>query len=242
VRSEHHARIEELLSRWQAARDAVASYQPVTEEYSHAIERARGYEDCLWTGPSGEIQRLREGRATPDDVDYALAYLELDPYYFWSGYTRAGVVRHLAHAALTDGQRDRARQIVLRCVDGTLHSPVSRLAGAVANNWLRRELRRRLHSDLHAVAHRALTALSRVKHPGLTRTDLDQALLLILAPPRHGSYIREDMRRCFDHFWTPEWEPKLRDLAAHHGPHRAIARQLVARLDRSRARRARPSP
>ncbi len=42
--------------------------------------------------------QLGRGDESEAAADQALAYLEADPYYFWSGYARARLARSLAHA------------------------------------------------------------------------------------------------------------------------------------------------
>ena len=93
------------------------------------------------------LTRLREG-SDGSAVEVALAFLEEDPWYFRSGYHRNRIVGALADAPLSGRALERARAVVLGTVDGRLHSGgagVHRLAGAVADNELRRALRARLH-------------------------------------------------------------------------------------------------
>src|SRR5262245_57635063 len=89
-------------------------------------------------------QRLADGQ--PGSIEEALTFLERDPYFFRSGYARERVARRLAGVKLTPVEKVRVRALVLSSVDGRRFCPqpgVGRLARAVADNPLRRELRRR---------------------------------------------------------------------------------------------------
>ena len=178
-------------------------------------------------------------------ADQALAYLEADPYYFWSGYERARIARRLAHAALDATQRERARRYVIDCLDGVKHchqSGVGPLAHAVADNPMRKTLRSRLHSPDDGVARRAIRTLTRVRHPGLTDADVAAARVLVLSEAARTPWLPPNVQRVARWLWTPEWEAELRDLTQHHGPERAPAKKLLESVDQSRARRARRRP
>jgi hypothetical protein len=195
----------------------------------------------------GRLRELSEqlvaDEASQVAADEALTYLEADPYYFWSGYARARIARSLAHAPLDLSQRQRAHRYVLDCVDGTRHcaSPeLAQLAGSVADNPMRRVLRERLHSPDPSVARRALRSLSRVRHPGLTGTDVVVARELVLAAAARTLWLLPSVERLARWLWTPEWEAELRDLTQHHGPERAPAKKLIESMDRRRLRRPGP--
>ena len=182
-------------------------------------------------------------RGEPEAVDEALAFLERDPYFFRSGYARERIARRLAHVDLTATQRSRARVVVLSTVDGHRHCPhpgVGRLARAVANNALRRELRERLHHSDAAVARRALRMVVNVRHPGLTPDDLAVARAGVLADAGRGLWLSPSVARLATYLWSSDWEAELRALLPHHGPDRAAAKRLTQAADRRRSRRPGP--
>src|SRR5262249_23650005 len=115
--------------------------------------------------------RLPDGPGLPTAVDEALTYLEIDPYYFWSGYARARMVKRLAWPPVEATSGERARRYVRDCVDGTKHcsqAELGQLARSVADNALRRDLRARLHDRDQKVGRRALRTLAHMRRPMLT--------------------------------------------------------------------------
>jgi hypothetical protein len=181
----------------------------------------------------------RLSRGDGPSVDEALSFLEEDPYFFRSGYARERLARRLASVELTEAQRTRARTVVLTTVDGQRHCPqpgVGRLARAVADNSLRRELRARLHDRDNATARRALGVIANVRHPGLTPDDLRAARELVLAEAGRGRWISPAVARLAVYLWSNEWETELRSLLPHHGPDRAAAKRLLSAVKR------RPAP
>ncbi len=188
--------------------------------------------------------RLRSDNAGPAAIDDALVYLELDPYYFWSGYARARMARRLAGTRLDADQLARARRYVLDCVDGAKHCgqpALGQLARSVADNPLRGALRDRLQSPDTRTANRALRTLLRVRHPGLTNADVERARELVLAGAALTPWLLPSVYRLARWLWDPQWEEELRALTRHHGPERAAAKKLVETVDRRRAAR-RPGP
>jgi hypothetical protein len=186
------------------------------------------------------LRRLSAGDAGA--VEDALAFLERDPYFFRSGYARERVARRLAHVELSPAETERARAIVLSTVDGERHTPqpgVGRLARAVADNAMRRDLRARLHHRDAAVARRALRMTVNVRRPGLRRDDVVAAQALVLAEAARGQWLSPTVERLARHVWTPEWEAELRSVLKHHDPDRAAAKRLIDAVDR---RRRRPDP
>jgi hypothetical protein len=182
--------------------------------------------------------RIADGEA--EAVEDALRFLEEDPYFFRSGYARERVARRLAHVELTPTQKARARAVVLTTVDGLRHCPLrglSRLAGAVADNPLRRELRTRLHHPDAAVARRALRVVVTVRRPGLSPQDIGAARALVLDEAGRGQWLSPTVTRLAASLWSREWEAELRDLLPYHGPDRAGAKRLIEWTDRRRRRR-----
>jgi hypothetical protein len=195
------------------------------------------------------LQRLGDQLLLGEDehgaAEQALTFLELDPYYFWSGFARARMTRQLSNAHLDETQRQRARQYVLDCVDGTKHcgsSEIAQLARSVADNSTRRALRSRLHELDTRIARRAVRAITKVRHPGMTDTDVARARQLVLGDATNTPWLAPNAERLARWLWTPDWEAELRDLTQHHGPTRAGAKKLIESMERRRALQARRRP
>ena len=185
------------------------------------------------------LDRLDHGDG--DAVEEAIAFLEQDPYFFRSGYARERIARRLASVDLTPEQKFRARAIVVRTVDGELHCPqpgVGRLARAVGDNPLRRELRTRLTGSDAKVARRALRVIVNVRHPGLTNRELEAARAIVLSDAGRNQWLSPTTARIARYLWSREWEAELRDLLPYHGPDRAAAKRLLQTVKRER----RPDP
>jgi hypothetical protein len=185
----------------------------------------------------------RLGRSDTESIEAALTFLERDPYFFRSGYARERVARALAHAELTPAHKARARTVVLSTVDGQRHCPhpgVGRLARAVADNSLRRELRARLHHRETTVARRALPMIVNVRNPGLSADDIAAARALVLAAAARGQWLSPTVAKLARYVWSAEWQAELRRLVPYHGPDRAPAKRLLAAADQRRRRRPAP--
>ena len=61
----------------------------------------------------GAIELLRLGQPG-QPADWAIAYLEADPWYFRSGYLKASLSRWLRQVELTEDQRQRLQATILR--------------------------------------------------------------------------------------------------------------------------------
>ena len=182
---------------------------------------------------------VRLDRGEPEAIEAALTFLERDPYFFRSGYARERVARRLARVELTPAQKGRARALVLSSVDGRHHCPqpgLGRLARAVADNPLRRELRARLHHRDTAVAQRALRTVVNVRHPGLTPAYIAAARALVLDDAARGQWLSPTVARLAMYLWSDTWEAELRTLIPYHGPDRAAAKRLLGAVDRRRQR------
>jgi hypothetical protein len=179
----------------------------------------------------------------PEAVEAALDFLERDPYFFRSGYARERLARRLAHTELTGAQKTRARAVVLTTVDGQRHCPlpgVGKLAGAFADNSLRRDLRERLHNRNTALARRALRIIVHVRHPGLSREDIEAARALVLTEAARGLWLSPTVARLARYLWSSEWEAELATLVPHHGPDRAGAKRLLEAAAQRKGQRPAP--
>jgi hypothetical protein len=195
---------------------------------------------------SAWVQRVEDQVSAGDagSIDHALAYLRSDPYYFRSGYARDRLVGRVARAALTDAQRAEARAFVLLCVDGLVHCrarELGRLAGATADNALRRALLDRFRSPNRDVARRAIRVLASVKRPGLTDGDRAVARQLVVEDAARTPWLSRDVDRLARWLWSPAWEDELRAVTRHHGPDRAAAKRILAAADARRNKRPGPS-
>jgi hypothetical protein len=209
---------------WYALSRRSVVAQNRLDQWLRGIEEALGAGDASAGGP-------------------ALAYLEADPYYFRSGYARCHLAGRLSLVALTGPQQARARDLVLKTVDGECHCGqpgIGRLARSVADNTLRRALRRQLHSADPSIAHRALRTIRYVRRPGVDPYDIEIARSLVLNGAGNGRFLSPGVERVARWLWTPDWQTELRETALHHGPHRTGAKRLLEAADRRKMRRPGP--
>jgi hypothetical protein len=81
-------------------------------DYGRFVEAWKAaWPDALW-------EALRPPHDDPSKLDTALRFLEEDPFFFRSGYTKVYVLRRLPRWPLTSDARRRIADIVLRAVDG----------------------------------------------------------------------------------------------------------------------------
>jgi hypothetical protein len=189
-----------------------------------------------WLETVAEALRMGESRA----FEQAFAFLELDAYFFRSGYERARLVRAMSSAPMSAQQRARARAYVVACADGNLHCDLralAMLADHVADNELRRALRARLHAADEAVVSRAVKTLDRVRHPGFDDKDLIAVRGWLLREVA-GGRMSLAAERVVRWIWTPEWEADLRVAAAQHGRGRRGAKLLLERQQQRRRGRS----
>lgn len=71
--------------------------------------------EALPSRQPGYMARLAKG--LPDAVERAIAFLEADPWCDCSGYEKAGVIRHIKRAPLTEVQRLDLQAVILKLVD-----------------------------------------------------------------------------------------------------------------------------
>ena len=203
-------------------------------ELLDALERATSHWDRILVARELEAYTSALGERLAahdhDAIDAALAYLDADLYYFRSGYAKQKLLRRLAHQPFDAAQRARVRVLVLQIVDGERHGPMrelKRVARTVADNPMRRALRRRLHSTEEAQASRALQVLLQVKRPGFTTDDIDRVHRIIESRAARYSYWANDLRASAvaQRFWTSEWHDEL--LAASRQERQLGARRIL---------------
>lgn len=108
--NEHMARINATVARreksqqdWQKWKDAC-----------HVWHTSENASFALW--PLEARDKIRDGdRETIED---ALLFLEVDPWFFRSGYLKERVIRHLKGAQLSDGDKGRLRNIIFAVAIG----------------------------------------------------------------------------------------------------------------------------
>jgi hypothetical protein len=221
--------------------DVLAAGAQVVEHVRDLAPNARLSSNPVWLELSRQSMAAQERLARSlvetenglaagevDAIRAALAYLEADPYYFRSGYARCRLAGRLSRVRLPEPEAVRARALVLDVVDGRRHCGqpgLRRLAAAVADNGLRRALRRRLHSPDPALARRALHTISCVRHPGLDRGDIEAARSLVLQDIGASPFLSPSLDRIARWLWTPDWQRDLRRTALHHGPDRNGAKR-----------------
>jgi hypothetical protein len=232
-----------------AAARATAALRPATwpncddgarAEYLAAAGRYHDIRRRLDDGPNDELVRLAAGTPSAGDVDYAIEFLELDPYFFRSGYIKARVGRHLARTPLDAASRARVQAYVRRVFAGDAHcaSPtVGKLARATADNALRRDVRAQLRSGDPRRALLALEVCTYVRHPGLTESDLAIAREIALDEAVRFGWPGRRGQRLTRFLWCEEWAAELRDVAAIHGPRRAVAKRMLEYAERRRQRK-----
>lgn len=90
---------------------------------------------------------IRQG--TPEAVEWAVCYLELDPYYFRSGYNKSWLIRQLKQAPLPVAAQQRLRSVFLRVLDDpsrALKYHLQLAAKVASAEWIA-EIQQRLHTS-----------------------------------------------------------------------------------------------
>lgn len=129
---------------------AVQAFRTAAERCRKAMEEA--YPPGFWEDVELLKQRYRAGlRST-------LPFLEVDPWFFRSGYAMARLVRYLKNIDLTPDEADRLRAVLIRAVgtrDRAKFGDYCKLARKVDSTALRDELKNCLASERLDVKRRA---------------------------------------------------------------------------------------
>jgi hypothetical protein len=99
----------------------------------------------------------------------AVKFLEADPWFFRSGYTKADLIRFIKHVELPQAVAERLRQVVVAAIDSRdrrEYRQYCRLARYVDSAELRDEISLRLEHDDPAVRRRARWAMNACEKPG----------------------------------------------------------------------------
>lgn len=108
--------------------------------------------------PNEDALRIGEEAA----VEVAIKYLELDPYYFRSGYSKERILRILKKLELSKKQQDRLRNVILSKVDShdcREFRAYCRLAKKLNDEGLLKRLKQRSGSLDEGVKRRAIWML-----------------------------------------------------------------------------------
>jgi hypothetical protein len=99
---------------------------------------------------------LAEG--DPATIEESIRFLEIDPWFFRSGYIKAEIIRHLRRAPLSPSQVGRLRQVILARIAGRDTREFRwycRLARIVSDPDFRREVEGLARSPAEPIARRA---------------------------------------------------------------------------------------
>ena len=152
----HRDESREANQVWRAACEAFHSFEsPMFEVFTESGQA------LLKTGDGGM-------------VDWAIAYLEVDPFHFRSGYDKSLLVRRLKWLVLLPEHQERLRVVVLRALDNPRRAAgyYSRLAASLQSPEFLEHIRWRLQSsdpEIRRCAQRLLNyceAFNRTTHHG----------------------------------------------------------------------------
>jgi len=145
-----HRRIHETFLRRSESSEAWIEWQKACHDFHSYESPLRFIEEA------DARKRLREG--DPLIVERALVFLELDPYVFRSGYTKAVIIRCIKRLSLTQEQIQRLQGVVLQAVDTYDRAEFRaycRLAAVVDSPSFEEAIRVRLKSPDAAISRRA---------------------------------------------------------------------------------------
>jgi hypothetical protein len=136
---------------------ATAKLQASVERFNAALHTA--YPAHFWS----DMDDLRAGNVR--HLETALSFLEADPLFFRSGYTKADVLRVIKRLPLTPGDKTRLRSIVLHRIanrGGREFRHYCHLAGRLDGVGFRASVASLVASDDPAISRRAQWVLSAI--------------------------------------------------------------------------------
>jgi hypothetical protein len=138
---ELHRKIHEAFAHRDEGREAGQAWKAACEAF-HVFESPM-FEVLTEDGQA----RLKAGDA--EMVDWAVAYLEVDPFHFRSGYHKTLLVRRLKWLVLLPEHQERLRVVVLRALDHPRRAAgyYSRLAASLQSPEFLERMRWRLQSS-----------------------------------------------------------------------------------------------
>jgi len=112
------ARLRELHDAIHQSFRARGESAEANMQWRDACARFHDEYDAL-AFPGGLTYGLARLRALdPEAIETAVHFLEVDPYFFRSGYIKADLLRHLKRAPLTKSQAQRLRNVILARLSG----------------------------------------------------------------------------------------------------------------------------
>ena len=110
LENSHHERIGRTFRQRSESKEAWQAWKDATSEW----HQQRYPTDRLWTDTFLRLLRTSDRAAIED----AVLYLEVDPWYFRSGYLKERLIRGLKAASLSEKDRLRLRHVVWNVVRG----------------------------------------------------------------------------------------------------------------------------
>jgi len=159
-----------------------------------------------------DIEPLRTGK--PSAVEMGIQFLELDPWFFRSGYMKETLIRLLRRQNLTEEQATRLRNTVLAVVDKGDRREFRhycRLAVTVEDANFRRQLLQRLRGDDPGCARRALWILTRLRDVHWKPKDVEVIQELLVREANDKLWWRVQRWICLlvARFWDARFEREL---------------------------------
>lgn len=154
MRTDHldllHQRVHETFLHRHEGPEARRAWQEACCEF-HSYESPMSF-----VGTAEGRARFRNGEA--DLLEHAIRFLELDPYVFRSGYTKAEIIRCIKWLPFRQDQIQRLQGVVLRVIDKCDRNEFRafcRLAAAVDSPDFERLVGERLRSADSGIRRRA---------------------------------------------------------------------------------------
>ncbi|MHA3774506.1 hypothetical protein ACXR0O_23525 [Verrucomicrobiota bacterium sgz303538] len=149
-----HRRIDETFPNRDTGREGFRAWK-------NACDAFHSFESPIFDliTPDG-LAELSSG--DPTLVDWAVAYLEVDPFHFRSGYYKSWIIRRLKRAPLARDHKERLRAVVLRALDDPHRAPsyYLRLAASLQSSEFFEFIRWRLDSPYPEIRKRAQQLLA----------------------------------------------------------------------------------
>ena len=108
---ELNKRVHELWRRRSESPDATAAWREAAQTFHANYDRL-----AFPGGLTRQFERLKKGDL--EAIELAVRYLEVNPWYFRSGYHKADFLRLLKRQPLSDEQCARLRKVILDRVRG----------------------------------------------------------------------------------------------------------------------------
>jgi hypothetical protein len=112
------------------------------------------------------LARISRGVATPQDLEDALAFMEVDIWLFHSGYIKQKLARYFRHCTLTKVQRSRLQAVILSALTKGRREELdelARLARYIDEPRFRTSLEKHARSSDDGVAWRASRVLDKCR-------------------------------------------------------------------------------